>query len=943
MHTVITFAVLGLGIGGVYGLLGNGLVLIYRGSGLVNFAHGAMAMAAAYTFYELDRVQGWNVELAFVASVALLALIGVLTQVILMRRLRDSAPISRLIGTLGVLALLDGLFSKWFGASTNTVVPPILPHGPLHIGSYTIDKQSLCLLGIGALICLALYCWTKYSARGLAITAVAESPEAAATLGWSPQGLATLTWGTGAALAGIAGILIAPTTGLVVTNMTLIVVSAMAAALLGGFESFPIVFAAGVVIGVAQSEMARYVTAPGWSDSLPFLVITVALVVRGRGLPVRGHVLDQLPRLASGVVPLRVVLPLTILLCVGTETVFSQNLTLALTVQVTVAIILLSIVVVTGYAGQLSLAQFALAGMGAYVAGRLSAAQGWPFILCLIAGVLGAAGAGAVIGAPALRTRGVNLAIITLGLAVAVEDLIFLNPNYTGGFGGTTVSSPKLFGLSIDPITTPGRYAIFCCLCLLAVTIVVGNVRRSRVGRRMIAVRANERAAASLGVSVTGAKLYAFSLAAGVAGLGGVLLAFQNPVLQFNTFDPLTSVNFVGYATIGGIGHLAGPLYGSGFQNGGLGSLVLSKFGNLDAWLPVIGGVALILVLIQNPDGIAGTPAPKWIRRLTHRRRPSPEVPVVSDQVGEALSESADGPLPATGKEARSGESFAGRAPTSPRARLRITDLTVRFGGVVAVDSVSLEVAPGEIVGLIGPNGAGKTTFIDAVTGFVAPQAGAIFLGDEDISRIRPYKRARAGIVRTFQSLELFEDFSAWDNFQVAIEPRDRKAYVTGLVRPGRATLSETAADVIDSFDLSPYLEQFPRDLPYGTRRLLGIARAVACGPNTLLLDEPAAGLDDATTARFASLLRMLARDSDVGILLVEHDMNLVMEVCDRIVVLDFGKVICSGAPAAVRADPAVIAAYLGETDASDASGSATSAGEGRLTAHGSRVTEGER
>ena len=134
----------------------------------------------------------------------------------------------------------------------------------------------------------------------------------------------------------------------------------------------------------------------------------------------------------------------------------------------------------------------------------------------------------------------------------------------------------------------------------------------------------------------------------------------------------------------------------------------------------------------------------------------------------------------------------------------------------MAVDSVSLEVAPGEIVGLIGPNGAGKTTFIDAVTGFVAPQAGAIFLGDEDVSRVRPYKRARAGIVRTFQSLELFEDFSAWDNFQVAIEPRDRKAYVTGLVRPGRATLSETAAGVIDSFDLSPYLEQFPRDLPYG-------------------------------------------------------------------------------------------------------------------------------
>lgn len=946
MHTVIAFAVLGLGIGGVYGLLGNGLVLIYRGSGLVNFAHGAMAMAAAYTFYELDRVKGWNVGLAFVASVALLALIGVLTQVILMRRLRDAAPISRLIGTLGVLALLDGLFSKWFGASSNTVLPPILPHGPLHIGSYTVDKQALCLLGIGAIICLALYLWSRFSASGLAITAVAESPEAAATLGWSPQGLATLTWGTGAALAGIAGILIAPTTGLVVTNMTLIVVSAMAAALLGGFESFPVVFGAGVVIGVVQSEMARYVTAPGWSDSLPFIVITIALVVRGRGLPVRGHVLEQLPRLASGVVPVRVVLPLTVLLCVGIETVFSQNLTLALTVQITVAIILLSIVVVTGFAGQLSLAQYALAGIGAFVAGRLSAAEGWPFILCLVAGVLGAAAAGAVVGAPALRTRGVNLAIITLGLAVAVQDLIFLNPNYTGGFGGTTVTTPKLFGLSIDPIATPGRYAIFCCLCLLGVTIVVGNVRRSRVGRRLIAVRANENAAASLGVSVTGAKLYAFAFGAGVAGLGGVLLAFQNPVLQFNSFDPLTSVNFVGYATIGGVGHLAGPLYGSGFQNGGLGSLVLSKFGDLDSWLPVIGGVALILVLLQNPDGIAGTPAPKWLKRLTHRRTAAPGVPgapVVPEPAGKTVAGNADAACALPGEGPGSGAALAGSELGPPRARLKVSDLTVRFGGVVAVDAVSLEVAPGEIVGLIGPNGAGKTTFIEAVTGFVAPQAGAVFLGDADLSRVRPYQRARAGIVRTFQSLELFEDFSAWDNFQVAIEPRDRMAYLTGLVHPGRASLSETAEAVIDLFGLKPYLDRFPRDLPYGTRRLLGIARAVACGPNTLLLDEPAAGLDDGTTSRLATLLRMLAVSSNVGVLLVEHDMNLVMEVCDRIVVMDFGKVICSGAPAEVRADPAVIAAYLGETDESGPVGSATGAVEGGLATHGSRVTEEDR
>ena len=921
MHTVISFAVLGLGVGGVYGLLGNGLVLIYRGSGLVNFAHGAMAMAAAYTFYELESVKGWDAAPAFIAAVLLLALIGVLTQVVLMRRLRDASPIARLIGTLGILALLDGLFNKWFGNGTDTVIPPILPHGSFHIGSFTFDKQALSLLVIGAIICAALHFWSKLSARGLAMSAVAESPDAASTLGWSPQAVATFTWALGAALAGAAGILIAPTTGLVVTNMSLIVIDALAAALLGGFASFPIVFAAGLGIGIAQSEMARYISTPGWSDSLPFLVITAALVLRGRGLPVRGHVMEQLPKLGSGVVPLRVVLPITALICVGAETLFSQDLTTALSVQVAITLVLLSIVVVTGYAGQLSLAQYSLAGVGAFIAGRLAAAEGWPFLLCLLAGILGAAAAGAAFGAPALRTRGVNLAIITLGLGVAVEDLVFLNPNYTGGFGGTTVPTPTVFGYSINPITTPGRYAIFCCICLVIAVVIVGNVRRSRVGRRLIAVRANERAAASLGVSVTGAKLYAFALGAGVAGLGGVLLAFENPVLQFSTFDPLTSVNFVGYATIGGVGHLTGPLAGAGFQAGGLGSYVLDLFGNLDPWLPIIGGLLLILVLMQNPDGVAGTPLPGLVRRLWARIAGTGAQllpPVLAATAADApapageTSEAVQSASPA----AVSGGSFKQLGDRSTRgATLEVRDLTVRFGGVVAVNSVSLEVHPGEIVGLIGPNGAGKTTFIDAVTGFVTAQNGDILLGETNLRRTAPFNRSRAGVVRTFQSLELFEDFSAWDNFHVAVEPRDKLSYLTSLFHSGRRQLSDSTAAVIDSFGLREHLAKFPRDLPYGTRRLLGIARAVASGPNTLLLDEPAAGLDDETTARLGTLIRGLAQDANFGILLVEHDMGLVMDVCDRIVVLDFGTVIASGTPAEVRANPAVISAYLGEPE----------------------------
>jgi len=914
MHTFVEFAIFGLGIGAIYGLLGNGLVLIYRGSGVVNFAHGAMAMSAAYLFYAMNIEKGWPFWISLVLSTGAISLIGLITQYGLMRRLRNASPLSRLIATLGILATLDGVASIWFGATTNTVIPPALPHGTIKLWGYTIGEESLWLLAIAVGICVVLYAWSRFTSLGLAMAAVAESPEAASTLGWSPQGLAALTWTVGAALAGIAGILIVPVSGLVVTNLTLIVVDALAAALLGGFVSFPIVLAAGVVVGIVQSEMAYYVTQAGWSDTFPFLVIIVVLLIRGRGLPVRGHVMERLPHLGSGVLRLKAVIPIAIVLSVCILTFLPASITFAITVQVSVATILLSVVVVTGYAGQLSLAQYSLAGVGALVAGRIAAVWNWPFLLCVIAGMVAAAAVGIIVGLPAIRTRGVNLAIVTLGLGVALEDLVFLNPSYTGGLGGTTVPPLTLFGLSLNPITEPARYAVFGIVALIIAGIAVSNVRRSRSGRRLVAVRANERAAASLGISVRGAKLYAFGLGACVAGLGGILLAFQNPVLQFNTFDPLTSVNFVGYATIGGLGHIGGSLYGSGFQAGGLGSLILNQFGALDGWLPLIGGIFLILVLIQNPNGIAGTPVPAFMRGL------GAKIGAVAGRVavtrrardGAAVADGAGGPAASSAEGGLSGSSS--RRP----AALKVEGVTVRYGGVVAVDDVSFQVEPGEIVGLIGPNGAGKTTLIDAITGFVPVQAGSVRLGDQRLDDKPAYKRARLGLARTFQALELFEDFSVADNFRVASDPRDTGAYVTNLVRVGRSQWSSEASGAIEEFRLGEFLSRSPRDLPYGVRRLVGIARAVAVGPAVLLLDEPAAGLNDTESAELGRLIRKLSREAGIGILLVEHDMALVTSVCDRVTVLNFGRVIGSGTPAEIQEDPVVREAYLGTPETAE-------------------------
>jgi sulfate-transporting ATPase len=257
-----------------------------------------------------------------------------------------------------------------------------------------------------------------------------------------------------------------------------------------------------------------------------------------------------------------------------------------------------------------------------------------------------------------------------------------------------------------------------------------------------------------------------------------------------------------------------------------------------------------------------------------------------------------------------------------------VQDLSVRYGGVVAVDNVSFAVRPGEVVGLIGPNGAGKTSAIDAVTGFTRAARGSVRLEGRELVGLSATKRARAGISRSFQSLELFEDATVLDNLRAASDPRDRLSYLRDLVHPVAPPLPGQVVAAIREFRLEQDLMRTVQDLPYGQRRLLAIARAVATRPSVLLLDEPAAGLSEVETAELARLVRRLADDWGIAVLLVEHDMSFVMSVCDRIVVLDFGIQISEGSPSEVRRDPLVIAAYLGEGDETTEDGQASADGQ---------------
>lgn len=909
MREFLQFCIIGLAAGSLYSLLAIGLVVIYRGSGVVNFAQGATGLVGAFLFYELNHQEGWPFWPSFIAGVGIAMAVGFLTYVCVMRPLRRATTLVRIVGSLAVLLIIEGIANIHYGYQT-LFVPSALPTYAWTIAGVRVASGQVIIL----LICSALVCvlWSiyKFSLFGLRTSAVTENSMAATYVGISPDLIAALNWAIGGAIAGIAAILIIPISGLSISGLSLLVIPAAAAALVGNMASFPLTFCGGLGIGMAQSLIGRYlnttnyplthVAMSGLIDAVPFILIIVVLVIRGTGIPDRSTVKAKLSAVGSGTPRPLAILILAAAVLVPVCLFASPTWIGAFTITAITGIILLSFVVVTGYAGQLSLAQFALAGVGGLIAAWCSGGLGLPFLLALLLAALAAIPIGIVVGLPALKTRGVTLAIVTLGFAVALDSMLFENLSIAAGFnGGVKIDAPAIFGFDINSITHPQRYLTFVVVGFVLCAMMVVNLRRSSVGRRLLAVRANERASSALGVSVPGVKLYGFAFGSSIAAVGGTLLVFQlPPIALFGSFDPVSSIQLVSESVVGGVGYVIGPLIGATMQPGSVGAQVIQSAtggsSGVNNWLYLISGVLLLAVLLQAPDGLARLNT-DLVLNVAHRLR----------RTARARS-SAGQPLP-----------FAPALAVTQR-RLAVRNLTVRFGGVTALNDVSISVGPGEIVGLIGPNGAGKTTMIDAISGFVKPASGSIELDGSDIRGWSSARRAKEGIGRSFQGLELFEEMTVYENLQVGAEPVAPVAYFTNLFWPTKVSPSAAMSASCHEFRLAEVLSRPPSELPYGQRRLVAIARAVAAQPSIVLLDEPASGLDEHERQELRTLIRRLATEWGMGVLIIEHDVALMMNLCDHICVLNFGQEICNGPPAEVRKSQAVIDAYLGTDDDED-------------------------
>jgi branched-chain amino acid transport system permease protein len=548
----------------------------------------------------------------------------------------------------------------------------------------------------------------------------------------------------------------------------------------------------------------------------------------------------------------------------------------------TYAIAVLGMVVVLGYTGQINLAQAAFFGFGAYGVALGTVSYGLSFWVSLAIGIGIAGVAGGILGLTTLRLGGHYLAMITISFQ-QIFDLVAVNwIQVTHGPDGiASIARPSLFGYELSD---DRAYLLLCSLVLYAMMAAVWYLPQTRLGRAMRGVRENELAAEVVGVHTLRTKVIAFTLCAALGGVGGGLYAGGFAYISPDNFNFQRAVEFLSMVLLGG----AQSPFG-----GALGTTLLIL---LPEWLKemppslqfikdvylAIYGLAVILIMVFMPEGIWGLLRNGWNKFRT-------ALPVDTSDIKPLNLDIA---------------------VTETTPLLKLEGMQKYFGGLHAVDGIDLEVSRGTVHALIGPNGSGKTTTLNVVNGIYKPTGGRIIIDGNDVTLKSPHERAAHGLGRTFQNIRLFPSMSALENVIVGAQ-RDNNP-----IEPGGKALRARAMSALQFVGLADKATTIVRSLPYGHQRLVEIARALAGHPKLLLLDEPAAGLNQTEKMELVELLKKLRSGHGLTIFLIDHDMGLVEKVSDRITVLNFGKKIAEGTPQEVLRHPDVIAAYLGDSNA---------------------------
>ena len=915
--------------GMVLGLLALGVVLVYRSTRVINLAVGNMGLPATGLMALLVINYDFPYWLALPIALVVGITVGALIERAVIRRLFDAPRVIVLVATIGIAQLMQAVLASYpdLERSRGQRYPAPLTFVWDDVLGLRITGQKLTILVLVPLLAVGLAWFLNRTVFGQTVQASATNADLARLSGIDPKMVQLFVWTIAGLLATISLLLLSANRGSIGGLSNLgpnTMARALVAAVIAGMVSFPRALAAGVAIGIIQAHVQFvFLNQGGLVDFLLFIVVAIAVAFQSRGsaeetgsfsfsarrrpIPERLRQIWWVRRLSTAslglLLAVAVVLPYVV-------TRPSRHLLYASILAF--AICALSMTVVTGWAGQLSLGQMAFAGIGALFAAGFNRGltfgvgigYRWelfsvtlprvPYLVSMLLAAGVTAATAALIGLGALRVKGLLLAVTTFAFAMAAQQYLYRRPMLNDGNGQ---SIPFRRG-SLGPLdlTSQRAYYYLCLGILVVLLMVVARLRSSGIGRSIIGVRENEYTAAAYTVSPTRTKLLAFSLAGGIAGLGGALLGglVQNIPYTERLFQITDSLRLVSIVVIGGLGTLMGPVVGALWVVG------LPAFWPNNELIPLFtSSIGLLILLLYFPGGLI---------QITYSARDS-LLRWAESRLPEAPSKASSVPPAVALGGSRNRPVYDGPA-------LVVRDVYVTFGGLRAVDRVSIVAHPGEVVGLIGTNGAGKSTLMNAVGGF-APAEGTVEILGNDVSGHSASARARVGLGRTFQAARLFPELTVRETVQVALEARGRTGLLsTALFLPSSSrserAMASDASDLIDFLGLGRYADDFIAELSTGTRRIVELAGLLALDAQVLCLDEPTAGVAQRETEAFGPLLKQIQQELHATMIVIEHDMPMIMALSDRVYCLEAGQVIAEGSPDEVRNDPRVVASYLG-------------------------------